>query len=210
MCAEPYIGVDAQIRHMDYNKRYGRNIFQDDLPQGNIYVGLKLNNYMALEGGFETTLGKSRTTSLTSGTNYLGTFLDDPPQIIVSRVRIKGPHFDLVGIYDICGEYRLQLIGAVGIAYLKTIQESWIVADSLGPIDSETGRRTFRKRKSVLRLTTGLQHMINNCTGVRAIIGWENTRKLGDLGAPIENSISILRVQLKDSINYGAGVFVMF
>ena len=52
---KPYVGFDAQVRRMSFKGGFGNNLLQHHSPQGNLYAGVKFNEYVGVEAGYETT-----------------------------------------------------------------------------------------------------------------------------------------------------------
>lgn len=202
----PYVGADAEFRYMSFHKGFGKNIFAHNYPQANLYIGLRFNDYFAVEAGYEATARKTRTSTLHAGDVSLGAIVPAPdtPQFN-STSQIKALHANLVGTFPICERYRLQFIGMAGIARLKAnIVRTFVTLDGFAidpPITS-----TFIKRKSVLILGAGVQHMINCNWGVRAMLKWENSNRL----KLIDKETADLFVKAKNSVIYSLGAFYNF
>ncbi len=187
----PYVGADVQIRHVKFGHHFGNKRFKKNYPQANLFAGIKFCDFLGIELGYETTTNKSRTVTL-------GT----PPIKTNSSARFRGPHADLVGFLPIFNECNLHLLGYVGIAHLKaSLKQYDVLANGISPA------RTFNKHKSVLRLGAGVQHMINDCWGVRALVGWEKTKFNLVQNQP---AATPQRVKLKNSYSYGLGAFYSF
>jgi len=197
----PYVGADVQYRSMDFQSGFGDNLFSHHEPQGNVYVGAKLHEYFGVEAGFESTTRQNKTSTLRIGGSNLGV----PVTAAISRYnvtsRIRGSHLSLVGFLPICDQNRLKLIGLAGAAALKA---SFKVVNfySTGVL---TPMQEFDKRKIVLRLGAGLEHMFACHWGLRGTVIWENTRKIS---APTVSSAAL--VKPKDSLIYSLGVFASF
>lgn len=193
----PYLGADAELRYMDFYKPFGSELLPHNYPQANLYLGLPLNEYLALEAGYEATGKKTRAGTDTAGTK---TFQAN------STGQIKALHANLIGSFSICEQYRLKLIGLAGIARLK---EKLVVVDITVngvAVPPANNTFTFKKSKSVLRLGAGLQHMINCNWGTRAMLKWEQSGKL-KTKAQEDNNFPI---RAKNSVIYSVGVFYTF
>jgi opacity protein-like surface antigen len=193
----PYVGADAELRHMNFYKPFGNDLLSHHYGQGNLYLGLQLNEYLAVEAGYEATEKKTRAGGDTAGNN---TFQSN------SRGQIKALHANLVGSLSICEQYRLKLIGLIGFARLK---EKLVVVDTTVNgvvVPAANNTFTFKNKKSVLRLGAGLQHMINCNWGTRAMLKWEQSGKL-NTRAQEDNNFPI---RAKNSFIYSVGVFYMF
>lgn len=231
-CPSFYLGADAQLRHMPFQKDFGGNILKKNYPQGNFFAGFKFNNCIGIEAGYEVTKKKSGNKLHAPSDFIFGTTIEplNPPDLVAiserSRAssRIHGWNLNLVGFLPVwCEEYNLSLLGSVGLAQLKlktrhtrTTTETVTVFD-----DTETaigtanevfiGNRAYNKRKVVLRLGAGIQHMLTECFGLRVLVNWENTNKLRTQGRNLENGLTVSSVaRLKNSFNYGLGVFTTF
>ncbi len=64
---KPYVGVDMQMRHMDFQDGYGDNLLSQHSPQRNLYAGLRLNDWIGAEIGYEATRTKTRNVTLHTG-----------------------------------------------------------------------------------------------------------------------------------------------
>ena len=204
-----YIGLDAQVRRMDFKGGFGDNLLQHHSPQGNVYVGIKFNDAVGIEGGYEATRTRTRDVTLHTGDIAAGAVVlpNRSPAVFKSKMKIKGPHLDLIGFYSFREDLPVKLIGSVGLSFFKATSER--IGVSMGN-PAEPGRiRTLSKRKPILRLMGGLEYKWNAHFGTRASIGLVKTGKLvifsndGLAGATPE-------IKPKDSTVYGLGVFWIF
>ncbi len=206
----PYVGADAEWRHIGLQRGAGKNLFSHDYPQGNIYAGVKFNEYVGVEVGYEATERKTRTVTLGPGelTNAVNGIVVPEGYTVSynSTGQYKGPHADLMGFYPICDSYRLSLIGLVGIANLKA-NFTRVLFNASGI--STNVISTYMKKKAILRLGAGIQHMISEQWGVRAMVKWENTDKLTNIGSQIGANTSTV-VGNNNSFIYSIGAFVKF
>lgn len=205
----PYVGADAEFRHMELHKDFGGNMFTHNYPQGNLYVGAQLNEYFGIEAGYEATKRKARATTLKNGDTVAGLRLQTTKTLQFNAVsQIKALHANLVGFLPICEQYRLKLIGSLGLARLKMkFTELDVAIDGDAVVAGNDDTVTFRKRKNVLRLGLGLQHMINCDWGVRGMLKWEQTNKLRQVFAKEDLRFSI---KPKNSVIYSIGAFYTF
>lgn len=226
---KPYVGVDAEWRHMNFKRGYGDNVFKRNTPQGNAYVGVRLSDYFAIEAGYQAAKKKSRSCAIKQGDLLLGFDPTDtsmnlgaagfPDTLnIVGTTQIKGAHLNLLGILPVWGEYRIQLIGSVGYASLKA-KQSLKVIDATGggvPTIQFNGYDAYSKRKNVLKLGAGLQHMLTDNWGIRAMFKWENTQRIQIPGTlfqgvdPNTMALQTATVRLKNSTIYSLGTFFTF
>lgn len=181
VCLEvfPYVGLDAQERHMSFEEGYGDNLLYHTAPQGNTYVGLRVEEHFAIEAGYEATVTRSRERTLGAGELAAGQPVPatSSPAVFKSKLTIKGPHLDLLGLYPLYN-YKgapIEILGSIGVAFLKATSERQTI--SLGNTSSSMVR-TLNGRKAVLRTAIGLQYKFCDQLGVRATVGWVNTSKL--------------------------------
>ncbi len=206
---KPYVGFDAQVRRMDFKGGFGDNILQHHSPQGNIYAGVKFNEYVGVEAGYETTSTRTRTSRLTTGDVAAGATVSllASPAVFKSKIKIKGPHLDVVGFYSFGEKIPVQLLGSVGVSFFKGTVERKTLQMGIPPLPGAT--RTLSAHRAVLRLMGGLQYMWNCNLGARATIGLVKTGKLvifsndGVAGIAPE-------IKPKDSTVYGLGMFWVF
>jgi hypothetical protein len=205
----PYVGADVQSRHMNWGKGLGDNAFSHNSMQGNVYFGVKFSEYLAVEGGYESTAKKTRTVTVSPGDVLLGNPLAGTllNQFNMTS-RISGPHINLVGSTSLSDTHRLKLLGLVGVASLKANllgQRTAIMNNSVF-IPVLPNGKPFIKRKNLLRLGTALEHMLTDTWGVRVSVIWENTNKLKITAS----NGAIGFAQAKNSFVYGLGAFVSF
>jgi len=206
----PYVGADVQSRHMNWGKGLGDNLFAHDAMQGNVYVGVKFNEYFGVEGGYESTDKKDRNAKLSSGDINAGIPVASVPFATLQYIttsRISGHHISVTASAPISDEYRLKVLGIVGIASLKASLFRHTTSFVAGGIPLPSPDVIFSKRKNLLRLGAGLEHMITETWGVRASLIWENTNRLKVSGVSRSASPT---VQAKNSLLYSAGAFFNF
>lgn len=217
-CLTPYAGVDAQVRHMSFQKKFGGNVLKKNYPEGNFFAGLKFNDYIGIEAGYEVSKKKSRANPLNNTDIVLGAGLINDPLVTYKNsasTKIHGWNLNLSGYLPIfCEDNSLNLIGSVGLAQLKlrirerltlTIQEPGET-----PVSFERNVHLLKhnKHKAVLRLAGGAQYMITDCVGVRGLVTFENTSKLKTPG--ISSTHSALIAKPKNTFIYGLGIFTSF
>ncbi len=205
----PYVGADAQVRRMDFKGGFGDNLLQHHSPQGNVYAGIKFNDCVAIEAGYEATRTRTRDVTLHTGGVAAGGVIPavGSPAVFKSKMKIKGPHVDLVGFYSFREDLPVQLLGSVGVSFFKgTVERNGV---SMGTPPTPGRIRTLSARKPVLRLVGGLEYKWDCHLGARATIGLVKTSKLvifskdGFTGTAPE-------IKPKDSTVYGLGVFWVF
>lgn len=209
---KPYVGIDAQVRRMDFKGGFGDNLLQHHSPQGNVYAGLKFNDCIAVEAGYETTRTRTRDATLYTGEIAAGAPIGSgptaSPAVFKSTIKIKGPHVDLVGFYSFREDLPVQLLGSVGVSFFKGTAERRGI--SMGNPPTAGRVRTLSEHKAVLRLMAGLEYKWDCHLGARATVGLVKTGKLviySNDGIP---GTFTPEIKPKDSTVYGLGIFWIF
>ncbi len=207
-----YVGVDAQMRHMDFEKNFGGNILQHRYPQANFFAGFKFNDYLGAEAGYTFSKKQLSTRAHQSTDIVLGELLPTIYPVLVSQTfqsrassKISGWNANLMGYLPIfCKEDNTQLIGSIGFASLKSRVHNLVIFNNT-LIDTNY----FKKHKTILRLGTGIQHMVCDNIGLRFLVAWENTSKLKAYAQNL-NRTSFASTRPENSFHYGLGVFGTF
>ncbi len=213
------LGMDAQVRSMPLQQGFGSNIVKKSYPQGALYGGIKFNDYFGLELGYQRSITAKRKERLDSdGVSYFGVGLAlDPDDYETSRstVSSQGLYTGLLGFLPISEEYRLKGIASVGVVRMKTKITSAL--DLFDPFSNTTvinnSQFNFVQTKWIPKLSVGIQHMINDHLGVRALAGWEKTSEFDHIvGVNAKNSVpsKTLYASLKNSTTLGLGLFYDF
>lgn len=208
----PYVGADAQWRHMEFKKGFGKDQTKSNYPQGNIYLGLKLNPYLGLEAGYERAKTQKRDTSaLGSDVNFgavLFPFALNTVNELNTKTKLRSFHANVVGFLPISEEYCLQLIGSIGVARVNINTTRNITSLNNRTLSDDRVaalREVFSKKKWVPRIGIGLQHMLTCQLGVRAMANWEGTSMTMKTLTP-----SAFSARTKNSLNFGLGLFYNF
>lgn len=203
--AKPYVGVDAQIRRMDYKGGFGDNLLQHHSPQGNVYVGMKFKDMVGLEVGYEATETRSRTIKAYTGDVINGFPLPavNSPAVYNSKQKIVGPHIDLMGYYSFCDVVPFELIGGVGASIVKGSFKRTLVSSRGVFMGTE---REFVTHKVLARINAGLHYYLSESSALRFNVTWVNTSRMvigtKDATGP--------QVKPKNSFVYGIGGVITF
>jgi hypothetical protein len=194
---------------MKYMEGMGDNLFKPKSPQGNIYAGLRLNDYVGIEAGYETTPMRTRGVEIQAGERSLGLSPMLPPEKHLTKSKIKGWHGAIIGFFPIVdrADGKLEAMGYIGTIRLKVFNQDILFANKSGPLNILTTSRTFVSRKSLLKLGAGFQYTVNH-TGFRFMLGYENSKRFNRM-APNENAKSQKRLGIKNSFLMGIGFFVV-
>lgn len=207
----PYVGIDAEGRHMGYKKGLGNNLFKKEFAEGNIYTGIKFNDWVGLEIGYRESSRKHTRAANTEGAVELG---DAPlPAGAVNysdnTVQIKSPYINLVGYVPLCNNF--QLFGAVGLTRARIQLRYRITGVELDVFPQDVQdrfQRDFKRSKTIFQAQAGAQYLITSCLGLRGYVGFQNTAKFKNISSLTATSTS--RASLKNSFLYGLGVFWNF
>ena len=210
-----YVGADAQIRHMNFEKGYGQNLFKHDITQGNVFFGVSLTENFRVEAGYEANPGKTRTSYIGIGDVSAGVPVTQIANEEMSTTRINGPHISLAAVFPLKTIPELKLFGSIGVAHLKmnlVRNTSFFIEDdgtryasSLFP-QYGSPVRTFLQTKNILKLNLGFEYDLSKDWGVRALAGWENTKKFNI--PSLETGTDDSRIKPKNSMLYSLGVFL--
>jgi hypothetical protein len=206
----PYIGGDMQARKMSFKQGFGDDLFKKESIQGNFYLGFKVNKYFGFEFGHQVANKKSRNASATATARLSQAGQRFLPGAIPSQMgirQIKGWNLNVIGFLPISTEYKMSMIGIVGLSALEVkLKYTWTY-----PATARTAfyqQIKFKQRKNVLRLGGGVQKMFSDSFGVRTTIVWENTSRFNNIK---QNYLGkTYTAKLKDSWTYGVGAFIMF
>lgn len=209
---KPYVGIDIERRELNFERGFGDNLFKHYYNQGNLYLGLRIHEYFGIEGGYEAVNRTSHRLGLHPGALLAGGTVPiiinaNDIDIYNSTAKLQGSYIDCIGFFPISEKYKLTLIGMAGIARLKAqcVITLLSIETDFGSIELRESN-VLLKKKNILRFGFGLQHMIKQNIGIRAMLKWENTNKF-QIKNP-ENSIQTIK--MKNSFFYSLGTFVTF
>lgn len=206
--SHPFIGIDAQDRHMGFREDFGGNLFKKNLPQLDAYVGVRFLQYFGLQVGYQESKTKPRTANFGPGDIILGIpLLPGEDQIHYSETRIRGTHLDLLGFFPVCLDWNLELFGSVGITRNALALEDRITNFG-GEVVENPLVRTYDVKKTGARASIGIQKIFCQHIGIRGLVVWENTSRFQNLRSlEVPDSVSI--VNARRSLNYGLGIFAI-
>ena len=209
-CVQPYFGGDAGIRHVNYGGG-GDKLFKTNLPQAQIYAGLRFNDFVGVEAGYKFSVLKSQFVTLTAGDLVLGPPVAFPPEYYIAKSEFKGWFGSLVG-YIPC-PCCIDIIGSIGFIRLKTYHYQALLVDQDGepnvPHNFLNTGRSFKTDKTLLTLGLGIQYIYCDTVGLRFKIDWENTSQINNV-KPIERPNSAFTLTSRNSLSYNIGIFFPF
>lgn len=205
---KPYLGLNAQMRDLGFKKGYGKENFESTMPQGEFIAGLKVNPYLGFELGYFSSIERYRNATTEYPTQNLGIpdFYENPGDYTraIGSSKINGGSLNVVGFVPLTAN--IQVLGSVGLARLRIKLRYLPVANELGLMSqagTEATSRDFVHSKYIPQAKLGAQYLITQTVGLKALIGWEGTKRFNLLknkqGRPA-------RVSLKDSYTLGLGL----
>lgn len=208
--AVPYVGFNAQMRRIHFKNNYGKDMFTKRMPQGEIYAGLKVNPYLGFELGYLRSEERHRTSSIGYPQAIFGAPFSTPGEYQTARAssKIDGGSVNVVGFLTINEDF--QLLGSLGFARLR-VKLKYIPIDITG--DPYTNAevlsftRTFVKSKYVPQAKVGIQYMLTQALGLKALVGWDGTSRFNLL---TNKQAAPARASLRDSYNLGLGLAYYF
>jgi hypothetical protein len=207
-----YSGIDLQQRGVQLKQGYGSGMFADRLPQLNVYFGTKINDYFAIEIGYESTSEEEKSATLYSGESLFGTVIDTTVPVTIdystNKIRMRGSHFDIVGLIPVTEA--TQVVASAGLAILNVRVTYNRIGDE-GSLYLPDGviYRNFIAQRAIPRFSGGFQHHFAKCYGMRGTVGYEGTGKFKNM-IPRSKPDSAFRTTLKNSIIYSLGGFFVF
>lgn len=205
----PYIGADIGIQKLRFKPGYGDNLFEAELPFSNLFFGLKLNDYMGIEGGYESTLQRKKTTTLLYGAQNLGLTLTANSAKYISKDKIYGWHIGVAGEYPLYNNTKINntssIIWYAGIKNTTTkLIRNRIQLNYNDSYDYILLNQNYKK--NIAKIAIGVKNFINKHFATRVLITWEQTSKINPFS--IYTSTSTITAKLQNSISYSIGIII--
>ncbi len=207
----PFVGADFEYSIIKPNDDW-RNLSSREFPGGNGFVGVRLSEYIGFELGYEFTGKKEKTHQFIAGE----TFFNFTSPLLVgttvhSKMSFNGWHLDLLGFVPL--DHCIDLLLSVG--YSATRAKLQFDVGALGnPIVINAFPSLSSRGRTFLRLGAGIQWMITDMTGVRALLRWKNTNRLNLRSTPaidfLVANYGVSRTMYKDALTAAVGVFFRF
>jgi hypothetical protein len=197
----PYIGLEYSQRSLNMVEGYGKGLFVKRLPQGDLLVGLKLNDYIGVEAGYLFSQATTRTAYSTEGTQIFKSLLLLPDEMLVTNntINLFGPHITISAYLPI-GTTPFYGIGSVGFTLMTLKARSKPLGDAIQFVytadDVEGLTRHFSSKKLVHRIMGGMGYKINDNIGIRLLFGYEMTFRFKNI-SPKE--VSSYKMSLKNN-----------
>jgi len=212
-CLTPYVGMNVGWRHQGFAEAFGGNLVSKNYPEGNVYLGMKYQDYLGIQLGFDATSKKQRTSKFTAPYIAFGLFTDAHFDELKASTRIYGWHIDLLGFIPIClNNEQYHIISSIGVSkkrFKLKVFNTISGAEILNGSDVEESTRDFFSTQCMARVALGLQYMMTQCTGIRIMGNWENTSKFKNL-ATQNNQEGMGRVTLRKAFTVNFGVSYYF
>lgn len=206
---KPHVGFNVLQMQTKFKSGYGDNLFKKNLPAGEIYAGVAINDYFGVNVGYYSSSKKNRDATLVTGDVNLGYILPAgaSPAVTENNVKLSGAFIDLEGNLPI-NSYNLSLFASIGIEHAKMKLQRNILSTHGNPYPVNLKTTELSGKKTLFRLNTGINKNINTNIALRALIGWKNLSQLKASG--VTPSGLNVRSQPKNNINYGIGIQYTF
>jgi len=233
----PYVGIDAQLRHITFKKDFGGNILESHYPQANAFAGIMFNQHIGAEIGYEFSKKQLSSRNNLSNETVFGKanpivtspFVINTIDLNRASSKISGWNLNLVGSIPVTeGKNNIKFIGSIGLANLKLhvrnvftrseveFNDPFIQDPNDTFIVSNSLYTSMKKRKVVIRLTGGIHQTLTDCLSLRALVSWENTERLQAKTVDTisrrfpKHSRAVRTCTPRNSIQFGIGLFYTF
>ncbi len=207
----PYLGLNARMRDLGFQKGYGKENFQSTMPEGEVIAGLKVHPYLGFELGYLTSFERHRETTTSYPAQTLGDLYISPidTETAISTSKIKGGSFNMVGFFPV--SENIQILASVGLSRLNIKLRYMPIANNdedghVEPLPQDAideSIRDFARSKYIPQAKVGIQYMLTQTVGLKALVGWEGTKRFNLL---TNKQNTAARVSLKDSYTAGLGL----
>ena len=206
-----FIGADFEYSLIKASGDWDR-VVSKVYSGGNGFAGCRLSEYIGFEIGYEFTGKKDKAHEFVLGETFFSlpntSFIGTNTQIQTS---FNGWHVDLLGFIPLDHCIDLLLIGGYGAMKLKS---QFHVLTGPFPLLNDAILSINSKGRTFLRLGGGIQWMVTDMTGVRALLRWQNTNRLTIRGNSNFGSVlianNISSKIYKDAVTAAVGVFFRF
>lgn len=211
---KPYVGIEAHVRYIDLESRFGKPLFKRTLSQFGIYGGYPLNDYIGIELGFETTFNRTYHRTLLANEFFPG-----------SRIKLPIGHFELYTLSQYVDSINLGVITCmpviseynwifmvIGVSHTK-IRSSFVFLGSyyVENPDEETvfeNSRSFDQEQLIPFIKIGTQHKIAPNTIVRIFVDWKKTERFRIKSLKWERDIS--QINYQNTMGCGVGLIYLW
>ena len=202
----PILGVDGQHRNMGFQSGFGDNLWKETYPQANLYAGLRFGSYFGLVVGHENAKTRTQTVKLSPGELVLGRTIGAAFETHRASGDIKGTYAQIMGYYPLKFLKSTEVFLGLGAIHNKITLEEQLIAINALSVHEE---QNYHDTDTHAKFEFGVQKIICNHFGLRAVVGWENTSAFENL-KPIQTPNSTENVNLNDTWTVGAGFFWIF
>lgn len=205
-----YIGTNAQIRHSEFDRKFGSNTVRRSHHQGNVYLGFKLSENWAIEVGKESIFSKPKNSILVEGEILNGVPIpkDLSPSEFLTNLKINSYNLDFVFYKKLFENLPLSFIPSLGISHLtmEVSRDNLFCGNFKGKIPSRKMNKSFLAFKPSM----GMQYDFINGFSIRTSVSFINTYGIR-LESKDITSIKLQnkpKVKLKDSFVFGVGFLI--
>ena len=177
---DTYLGVAYKYNWIRPTDPWSR-IMMDHHPGFDIYFGGYINECWSVDIGYDWTTHTPKSTDFLSGQGLLGVTNTGVLSFVKGEVRIKAAHADL-NYFVPSSKKPISVILSLGVA---VAQPSLALTWGPGSLAAANANFTVQGRTTTYpRLGIGVQGMLSDYVGFRAMLRWENSYRLrGHFGA---------------------------
>ena len=213
LCARPEVGIDVGFTKTQFKQEYSvdKLLNRNQIPF-NVFFGLNMTDHFGFEVGYGETRSKNKEVRLAKGEAVPG---GDPVgvapayQVYDTSVSTSQPYISLKYKHPI-GE-KLQLFGAVGVAFMK-MNASWDnIEDQTNlrpPRQASSRTKHISQRKTIPLVKVGLYYPLVKSFSLRFVATWLQTSKMQIFVSPPTGLVgwNSSNINVKNSIHYSIGV----
>lgn len=210
--SDVYLGFDSYRRNLELVNGFGRGMYDKSIPENNLYLGYRFNEYFAVESGQLFTQNYTRTTVSDAGTLRFGDVVPAGTiEIAENKIGMHGSHVNLLGRIPVNGT-KVSLLGSVGVVSLKVKATYNIVVNEDGPLPPDVQSEAFRSfssRRVIPRVMLGANYQVTELLGVRFLLNYEFTSQFKNIAVKTADvNASSNRLSFKNNLLLGIGLTV--
>ncbi len=207
-----HLGGDAQWRSVPLQKNFGDNLVKKDYLQTGAYAGMRFfDDSLGFECGFQRSNSVSRQVDVSDTSSYFSNILPTGTYTSSTKVWMQNIYGAVVGLLPISEVHRIKLIGSVGAGRTRIRISANLTTTGAGTVGA-AWPLVFKSMKWVPKANVGLQWMVSQHLGLRALAGWEQTAQFNRIRA--NNADKTANAQyfasFKNGASCGLGLFYSF
>ena len=207
-----YVGASKHLITSKFKKASHNGLLNKIRRDGDIYLGFKVDEIFAIEGGYESTLVRRLENHLTpEQCPDLFAIMRHHPgarvPMYITNLKIKGPYLGVVLSHKL-GDSPVSLLGSIGVSLIKASASCGpsprLAYLAIGGVEFNHSRTT-----EAFRFMGGAQYLMDSGLGFRSTVSSISSKKI-----VFKNfngtSIEVPRIKMRDSLSCGLGVFWLF